>query len=287
MSSIVRLLTFPAELSFARRNVQPPSAYYVTADDLLTVSTRNIHPTTRVELRARLLSARGGLKWLRYVHVPNTDRTLALQTFEMEEGYLLGVLVTPTAGDVRRGQCFASVYLSVGAAGPGVQLHGLLQDYVVSDQITGWPGGVLRHSVEGPGLQRRFTGANPAPGVDWAETVPAGARWKIVGVRVSLQCSAVAGNRFVSMVVNAGGVATVASNSTVAQIANALRTYSFQNQNVDAYETSPGVGPVIHVTWPADVVLSAGDIIQGTVFNRQAGDDFNQPQLWIEEWMAA
>src|SRR6266516_794216 len=151
---ITELLTGGPEAVFALRNVPPPSAHSITADDLLALTSFNSHTSTKIEVRARIMSPRGKVGTLRLVHTPNTDRTAKQELFAMQEGYLLGLAVVPTASDVQRGQTFVQVGLTRGG-GPNAPFHQLfVQDYISSKLAGGWPGGDFKTSVEGRGVVR-------------------------------------------------------------------------------------------------------------------------------------
>lgn len=279
MASFVRELTAPLRALFTTRQVQPPSQFYVTRTDLLSIVTRCSHATTRVDVRMRLLTPDGELRSLRYDVLPNSDRTQREDIFDMAEGYLLSALAVPTAADVQPGQLYVALYLTRGAA-PAALWHQLLSaGFASSGFAVSYP---YNDSLVGRGARewdRVITGTDPAAGVEISETVPTGATWDMVTVTFSLTTDATVASRVISLLMDDGASQVSWNRAIAAQPASTTRSYwaGAQLQDDSANSGRIGMGSL------NDRVLSQGWRLLTSGFNLQPGDNYSAPVLWVRE----
>jgi hypothetical protein len=281
-----RLLTSAGDVSFAHRNIAPPGDRYITRDDQVAITSWNSVAGVALQLRARLLTPDGKVRISSFAHVPNTDRSAKSEAFALAEGFLLGVMVVVTAGTVLRGQCFVSVFLTLGSLPITVAGQLLAQDYVTGSAPIAWPGTPIRSPTEGPGFSRTILGTDPAPGNVVLETVPTNARWRLLWLRASLTTDATVVNRVVRLNTLRAGPETLSTDSHVNQPASTTFRYVFGPYG--AWQSSTQApSPTQHVAMPSTPTLEPGDQI--SVFEAQGftvADDFTAPRYYVEEWIS-
>lgn len=274
----------PGELgriSFAGADVGPPAPRIIGRGDRLFIRSRCSVASTLVTIRGRLLQAPDVLSPFEYVHAPNSDRTAAFSVFELAPGYLMGLQVWVSTGTVRRGQCYVEVGLLRGRDVAANIVEPLLADYATIDGALGWPGGRIRGSLEEPGYLYHFTGTNPAAGVEITETVPTNAVWRFHSAYFTLVTSAVAGNRRVQFVYDDGATFFGGSIAGANQAASTTNYYL-----VGAHSIYAATGMTIQlIPTIADLRLPQGYRVRTSTVNFDAGDNWNTPHLYVEEWI--
>src|SRR3990167_7266768 len=108
-------------------------------------------------------------------HTTSGDRSLATSVIAITE-MPISLTVRTAETSVSRGECYVKVSLRV----EGAIVALLFSGYVTDAGTPAYPNGKTESSVEGPGLIRSITGTNPAAGVLISETVPTGARWRLI-----------------------------------------------------------------------------------------------------------
>ena len=209
-------------------------------------------------------------------HTTNTDRSLATSTIQLAD-FPTHLTVRTAGTSVKRGACYVKV--SVRAEGVVVAL--LFSGYVTDAGTPAYPNGKTESSVEGPGLIRSITGTDPAAGVEISETVPTGARWRLIYLHTDIVVDA-----------------TVISRQATLDITDGTNSvhHSWAGANITS-------GQTVHITWGdfgardsgnttayqgmiGNIVkLMAGYIIKTATTNMQAGDNYSTPQLFVEEWI--
>lgn len=271
----------PDRVNFARRQVPPPAANYLGADDLLAVQTLCSHATTTVEIHGRILRPSGDVLPLRYVHTPNRDRSVKVEFFTIGEGFLLSWVVFPTSLDVRRGQLFATLAVTRGGTVSTTLMQVLAQDYLSSSEAMGWPGSPVHSSIEGVGNLRAITPTTPAAGAEISETVPTNARWRVIGFTFNLITSAVAGNRVVRLNIDDGTNVQVIVGNSAAQTAGLAARY-----NIASFGNWLGlVANHYSLPLPPNLWIPQGWRLRTATSGIDAGDTMIQPQLYVEEWL--
>jgi len=273
--------TRPPAVGYAAAGVQPPAPLYIGPHEALIVDTWSSTAPAALAIMARVLTPGGQVHTSRWSHTPNTDRTRATTYHPLEEGFLLSVTVDATAAAYRRGHCWCQVGLQVGEGATGVPHAQLIADYVTGAARLAWPGGQLHSSVEGPGLIRSITGADPAAGAEISQTVPTGARWRLSSLWARLTTSVTAANRYARLLVDDGSNWLWLSDPAAAHVASTTISYV-------AGQGAPRLDNVYATrSWafPVNVLLGAGYRIQTATANLDAGDDWEAPQLLVEEWL--
>ena len=144
-----------------------------------------------------------------------------------------------------------------------------------------FPGGKNESSIEGPGLIRSITGTNPAAGVEISETVPTGARWRIICFKATFVADATATTRGPRLSFDDGSLAYFTAGTFTSITASTTFIHSWaavgQEDNSAASATVQCI--------PSDLILAAGHRITSSTVSIQAGDNWDAPQLLVEEWI--
>jgi len=270
----------PAKVRFSQDSLVQPAATYVGVDDRLYVRCVNSVAGVVLGIRVRLIVADNG-QVIPYAfrHTPNTNRTLSVENFQITEGYLLGLAVNVDAGSVRRGQTWVEVGILHGTGGADF-VEVLFADQVSTSASDGYPFGMVRDSLEGPGAIRSVLGVDPGAGVEASDTVPTGARWKLRGWRVQLVTDATAPVRRVHLVIDDG--ANILHDFVAADTQAATLTRNY-NAAPDGFQRA-AQDSEIYIPIPLDLMLFQGFRIRTVTTALAAGDNYGPTRLYVEEW---
>lgn len=272
----------PHVLELALKHQQPPGALYVSQNDALFISARASVASLAVTFSARVRRPDGLVREMVETLAPAADRTNATASFQLGEGWLLALSVTVTGATVRRGQCYVSARLRASSAASPVESLLVWQGYVESSQPSGWPVTPAHGPLDGRGATRIILGTNPAAGAEVLETVPTGARWRVIGVLLTLVCDATVATRVCILILDDATTVGAATISPAAPTASQTGTFIFQEgTGFIALGTTFGVGAL-----PRELVLRAGDRIVTSTSGIAAGDNYAAPQYSVEEWLA-
>lgn len=254
---------------------------YFSEDDWLRLDSYNAAASVTLTVSGILINAAGAIVPFSFVQTPATDRTVTTTRFRLGEGFLIHVTVRATAGTVRRGQCFVSLLAQRWEGTGALVLGTLLSDYVSTAFFPSWPGCRRRESVEEPGIIRSITGTDQAANTNITETVPTGARWRLISMVASLVTDATVATRQAAVVLDDGTADLYAAYASVTQAASVTRFYDFNNVGIDLGAQQNR----IPIMLPASVILNAGYRIRTATANLQVGDNWSGPQLLVEEWL--
>jgi hypothetical protein len=268
-------------IGYATVGVQPPSQYYLSPDDHLFLRVWNSAAGVTVTLRYRYLQPRLGVLAGTIPLTPSTDRTANFLRVPLAEGFLLSVALQTSAGTPRRGQTFCQVGIVRGGELADEPAALLISDYLHDTLLLAWPGGLLRSSVEGPGVLRSITGTDQAAGAEISETVPTNARWRFYSLVASLVTSAAVANRFPNIAFDDGANVHARVGSNTAQAASLTRAWAFSGAPLIQALS----GTALIVVGAPEIYLAAGHRIRTITENFQAGDNWGAPQFLVEEWI--
>jgi hypothetical protein len=256
---------------------------YCGEDDSLVVIVYNAVAGLALDVRLRTVMLDGRVVPQTLTITPTSARARFVAYLDIAECFLIGAAVEISSGAARRGQCFVQVGIGRGPAAVPIFLHTLISDYAVTDMAPSWPGGLLRHSVEGPGMLRSVLGTDQAAGAEISETVPAGARWRLRGLRAQLVTSATVATRRVHVFVDDGATKLFELAAADTQLASLTRNYNVEP--VGFQRTAQD--NEIYVPTAPDLQLLQGWRIRTATTLFDAGDNWGPPQLDVEEWMEA
>lgn len=260
-----------------------PSAFYMTGEDALQLTVACSAAGVRVRVSGRFLGFDGVPRPFSHDILATNDRVVSSLVRALGEGWLLNLHCAVVSGTTAYGSCWARVQVVRGLAASGIVLGTLCAGYVTSVQVIAFPGGRIQNMVEGPGNIRSITGTDPAAGAEMTETVPTGARWKLLALSIRFVTDATVVNRLPVLQYDDGTTIHFASDPEAAQVA------SLDHRWV----TGPAIAR-LGAAWqtrqwaaPAPVLLAAGSRIRTATDGIQAGDNWGAPQLLVEEWIDA
>jgi hypothetical protein len=209
-------------------------------------------------------------------HTPSTDRTLSSSVISIT-GSPIYLTARSSVSGIKRGQCYVRVSLRI----EGVIVATLFAGYVDDTAAVAFPNGKIEGSVTGLGNIRVIVGTDPVAGAEWSETVPTGALWRVASAVSTLVCDATVINRTMHIIFDDGSNvvyrSTVNSNVLASQTAQCVFGIS------GAPGVTTGVSP--HGFIPQEMRLPAAFRVRSSTVGLQAGDNFSEPVLMVEEWL--
>lgn len=261
--------------------LQGPGAIYVTGEDNLRLTVNNSAAIV-LRVRGRFLTLEGIVQAFEFPLTPIQDRSTTSADYRLGEGWLLNVSVVASSGTPLRGDCFASLRVIRGIGGATQDLGLLTAGYVTAPLPLLWPGFSATYPTEGPGDLRSVTGADPGAGAECSETVPTGARWRLLAWTATLVTDATVANREPVLVVDDGALVLFQAAAGLNHAASTTRAYSAAHGTARA---AIATAQVVNIPI-ADLILPAGARIRTLTSGIVAGDNWGAPQLLVEEWIA-
>lgn len=260
----------------------PSSWWFDGADTILVQSLCSIAGVT-IAITGEMMGLDGRPIPFRATHVPNSNRTLASSTLYPGVGWLVNVSAVVVAGAPIIGQCLVFVHRQRGQSAGAQVLSTIVEGYITAVQDVTYPGASSRSSLEGPGALRSIAGTDPPANTEIVETVPAGARWRLIAVEFRLVTDANVAVRVVSFTIDDGAAAYFILSAVATQ--SASQTFDYCAATIGAAPSN--ADNRIFIPLPADVRLLAGHRFRTQTLARQVGDNFGAPQYLVEEWLEA
>lgn len=268
----------------ARIALTSQGPFFLSGEDALQLSVINsLAGGQTVTIVGRMMLLDGTMRTFSETITPSAARTLQSIQRSLGEGWLLNFSVSASAATTLIGMTWARVQVLRGQTGATSLVASLMAGYVTSSQPIAWPGSPIESSLEGQGNIRSITGTNPAAGVEISETVPTGARWKLLAFSASFVTDATVANRGPVFFVDDGVTVLFATDPNILQTASLSPRYN-------AFPGGPRLSAVqSNSQWslPVDLRLLAGYRLRTSTGNLQAGDDWTAPQMLVEEWLEA
>jgi hypothetical protein len=273
--------TLPPEISFQTARVPPPAWLYVGPDDRLRIEAATSITGVTLRLDVRLLLPNGEINSSVWTFGPTGNRAINTWWVTLAEAFLLSVFAS-TDSAVPPGACWVRCLLVRGGGSGASLAQAIVAGYLAQRSGLAWPYPRYQNPVEGAGRLRLIDGTDPAPGVSIAETVPVGARWKLVSVFCWLATSALAGDRHVYLQLMSPAGIWLWIPPALAQPASQTYYYSWAI-GINPY-TSSIVGLVARPL-PDQLTLTPGQQFMVQATGMLAGDDFGPPRYLVEEWV--
>ncbi len=271
----------PPSLTFATKNIQPPTEFWVTPDDYLLVGITNGLTGVVVQIQCRIWTPEGILSVPAQAITPPADRVLRFTAIPLYYGFLYSAVAFPSGSTLpARGQTYVSLQI---VRTPNQTLSAVLPmaaNYVQANGPVQWPYSQNAGATAGTGAVISIAVTTPAPGADWIQTVPTGARWQIVATTAVLTTAAGGVNRFVIMVTydNAGNiVGRYPSSIGLAPAATFGLTFA------SGYGLSIVGDIFVDSGYPTAMTLEAGWQIGSVTRIIQAGDQWSSIRMLIYE----
>jgi hypothetical protein len=256
---------------------------WIQASDRLYVAAYSSVASLAVQVSGYFRRANGDVSEYAVTITPTSDRAVTASDVHFGEGFLLSCVASLVSGNASRGQCYVRAQVQRGTGTAAVKLHTVIAGYVSDEYGPSFPYGTQEGPLEGIGVVRNFAGANPAAGVATSDTVPAGVRWRLISVTVTLVTDATVDDRYVKITITNGTDTlywiTASPNTTAGntQIFTFAHFGSRDTQNTSAY-----TGNI-----PLNLVLLPGWVVSFSHNNFNAGDNYGAPQFVVEEWIEA
>lgn len=140
--------------------------------------------------------------------------------------------------------------------------------------------GPSSYGVIGTGRIRVIVGTNPGAGVEVSETCPAGKRWRLVSMQLTLVTSAAVATRVVTIFIDDGTNTYQRTNGSGAQTASLTFNYCVGDFGVIQ---GGGSGTQLIPT-VCNTILLPGHRIRTSTTALDAADDYAAPVYEVEEW---
>lgn len=265
-----------------QKDIQPPAALWVDANDILELRTRNSQSGVSLQVSARLMEPDGRIITPQFTQAPTADRTINSATQALYQGYLLGATVIPIGGTLpRRGQTFCLLRVTRMPA-PSALTHFVLgADYVTASQPLEWPYGRIANPLDGRGAMLSNTVTTPAAGADWSFATSGQARTLIRGGTAQLVTAAAVATRQVALIVDDGATTLYTIEAASTQLAGITQVYSF----IPGDTLTTLIATQQPVFLPPELVLGPGWRIRVSTTALQAADQWSAIQLFLEQWL--
>lgn len=275
------ILTQAQRVTFAIKQVTPPTEVYVTQDDSLHVVLYCSKANVDVLVAFRILRADGTVIRTPQHVTPTNARARNDFFFQLTEGFLLSVDVSTATPSVLRGACWVDIDVSQGSASAAVDYQSILSDYLTTGASIGFPGARQISSVEGPGLLTFNQQFGVAATANVTLGVPSGARWRLITAQAQLQTGAAAGNRNINFIISSPTGFGLVITSQNAQLASQIVNYDF----ADVVPVTPAIPAQQTLQIPSNIVSDAANAFIFNVTGANAGDVWNNLQVNVEEWL--
>lgn len=257
--------------------------FYFGGEDALRVTSWNSLAGVALVISGRFLGVDGHVEPFVETHTPATNRTAVTTTHGRGCGWLSDLSIVVSGAAPQRGQTFARVDVVRGLASSQIVLSTILQGYVTATKRLAYPGSPIEDSLAGQGVIRSITGTDPGAGVEIAETVPTGARWRLQGLRASLVTSVAVANRNVMLAFDDGANIYAGAAVNFNHAASLTFVYHFGAVGQSFVQTS---AQAMVSTMP-NIVQSAGHRFRTSTSAIDAADNWGPPQYAVEEWLEA
>lgn len=273
--------TLPPEISFQTVKVPPPAWLYVGPDDRLIIQVSNAAPNAVIYMSVRLMLPHGEVIPNYYQFTLPAAPGEAMWTIPLPESFLLSVTFV-SSSTVRSGACWLRCILMHGSGGGASHAQGIAAGYLAYRSFLTWPYPRFQNPVEGPGRLRVIVGTDPAAGWQIMETVPAGARWRLLALTATLATSAVVIDRMVMLRLDDGVQTWWMSVPSFLHPAGFIAPYNFAIGVPARVSAPPGY---IQDALPDRITLAAGWRFRTDTVNMDAGDNWGAPVYYVEEWV--
>lgn len=261
---------------------QFPYLFTFTGEDCLELTTWcsvagvTVNLTGRVRLPDGLVQVFGTTLTTLATRLAKTD------VYTIPKGDLLNVVVDIASGSPLPGQVLARVNVRRGLGAAFKRIGTLIRGPVSTNAPRAWPGSPIESSLETEPAVRQILGTTPAAGVNFAETVPTGARWELLALLHSFATDATVTDRRVTLGFLIGGIG----------IASML-AFNVQGPTLDwVYTWGPAIEGTTSPTdgrlqagTPGRMILPALATFGSSTINLQAGDQFSNPRFLVREWL--
>jgi hypothetical protein len=203
-------------------------------------------------------------------------------------GYILNVTIRVDPEYANQGIQIGDIFIIcnlVRGIAPDFQVVGtILQGYITTTQVQGFPGSALLTSLEPLGSVQTFPATTPAAGQEWKFTVPTGVRYRLRSIAAFLTAVAGAFTRNITLSV-ADASARGLLNSPIPTSITAGGTFTFSwfgNASLKNDAAQTYNAPIPEALW-----LRPGFQMQSYTFGIQPGDQWQAIMVEVERVVEA
>lgn len=266
------------------RAIVSPFQFTTQGTESLTIASACSLAGQTIVMQARLLDVNGNISEARWTHTPNADRSLKYESFPLQAGAVMSIVVFTATAGAQDGQVFVNVFLTQGQPPGALLIVGqLIGGYITANRPIGWPGTPIQQATDGPGALLTTVDVAPAVGSQYIALVPFGARWELLRFAFALTTSAAVGNRVIRVRIRDHGVDILGITlfPTVATASNgwfctAAGNLPMAAEGGSATQTAP---------LPSPVLLRNTQEFGTSIFGLQGGDSITVPAYTVREWL--
>jgi len=265
-----------------RQQFLDPPSWPLTGQEFLRITAvANVAGIT-VDVVTRVRKQNGDIaRTLRRV-TPGGSRTATTLDVNIGDGALLSVIARSSSGVFGANLCFVALDLVIGQSGEQQQFVGLASGYVGPTAPLFAPLGLVQDFTDGAGAIRTITATVPGAGAEVSETVPTGARWELLSLAARFVANATVANRFFSLTLDDGSANPWFRSGQIPTATTAGQTVFLDwSEGMNSLVTQQGFQNGL----PVGNKLAAGYRIKTSTSGIQAGDQYDQIQYCVREWL--
>jgi hypothetical protein len=281
-----KVLSASALVKFLREGVQPPSPIYMGVDDELQATVQTAGGITGLSLTGRWLRASDGalVPFNTPFNLVSASRLNAgIFRMRLGEGFLLSASLGFTIAPIENANIYGTIALSRQPFPSGGFPLLLASGYFGSVKTLSFPNPRMDRPTDGAGRVITIAGATPAAGAEISETVPSGARWRLLAFKATFASSGAAGNRTPSLQRDDG--ANVFDWSFANIIVAAGQTFPFVWSNNPIPTLLAGNTLINPFTISDSIMMPGGFRIRTNTNGILAGDQWSAITYLVQEWI--
>jgi len=256
--------------------------FYVCDEDELRVGVQTAQSSVVIGVSGLMVNANGERSKFTVTVAAASDRSETVVQNNIGAGWILHAEAWVISGTVGPRQAYVTAHIVSNSGTPAVPMACLLRGYVHNNRSPSFPYDLYEAQTDGQGNIRSVTGSDPAAGAEVSDTVPAGARWRLIAAIFTLVASGAAANRRVHVTLDDGATVYLRSLSGTDITAGQTGIVSFwESGQLVASNNSAQVAML-----PSNLILVAGHRIKTVTTALDAGDNYGAPQYLVEEWLS-
>lgn len=272
--------SWPRRVLFDNCEIDPPGQYYVDLDDTWVLGCVANFAGASIVANVRLLRPTRGISPVQLQLAAPTANTIATMTQAESEGFVIAANIMPAAAIALGQYIYAWLSLRRGGAGVTNLYQTVAAGYLLNNFGLSWPSEQPQSPTFGEGTLHSIGVGNPAPGSDWAYTVPALTRVRLLSLAATLTSSSTAATRTAHLIMNDG------ANTLYEAAASTTQLLSLAYNYIGANTGYANATDATFVQWPlyGKVLLGAGHRILSSTSSIQSGDQWSAIRLLVQEY---
>lgn len=269
-----------SRLKFLTENIPPPGNCYVGVDDRLMVWGLAVFNVNTVAVNVRILRDDGEIIAIAFRVVITPTQTIASQTFQLVEGFILSASIVSESASAGVNQAFAGIAIIRPPNTALAQYELLTSGYVNSQWPISYPSYPPQRPTDGPGIPQSVVIGSPAAGTDWALTISTSRRQRVIAASGLLTSAVAVANRIPSLFIDDGANVYCVSPSGNTQVASTAVQYTWADSTpLVAVTDAKVIAPM-----PSNLILPVAHRIRVVTTGLQAADQWSNVTLLTNTW---